>query len=407
MVKNFIPDIRVGVASNGLSLRDIRDMAKQNPALFMERVNRLVNDKKLSLAKMRDLRGLYAVLSDIQVPIQIDVMGMGMRSVMASAFPILTGTLAIAMINDAYAAVPTIGERLVTDFDDAKKVTSIAAVSALDKDIDEVKEGQDFPEISATEEKAEIRHKRNGRLLRITAEAIEENELPDIVAKINALGEIAADWVEEQTLKRVCDYDGSAASPAEPYVYRPDGSGASLFSATANTPGTRAPSGTCVQNNALVDETDIETARVRTTTMKNNRGKRISIPWSVMKILLPDALLNKALKIFHSELVPGVENERSSYGPGARWNMSDDRILSSPKIDDLSTTAWYMGWPEKQFKRKWKLRFEYVTLGSDTESYLKSRVAFQARIAWDVEVGAVDYVYWVQCLAVSTFPKDD
>jgi hypothetical protein len=406
-MKHFIPDIRVGGQANGVSLRDIRDMAKQNPALFMERVQKLIVAKKLTLRNMRDLRGLYAVLSDIQVPIQIDVMGMGVRSVMASAFPVLTGTLAIAMINDAYASVPTIGEKLVDDFDDAKKVTSIGAVSAMDKNVDEVKEGEDFPEISASEEKAEIRHKRNGRLLRITAEAIEENELPDIVTKINALGEIAADWVEEQTLKRVCDYDGSAAAAAEPYVWRPDGTGASLFSATANTPGTRAPSGTCVQNNALVDETDLENARVRQATMLNNRGKRISVPQSRVKILTPDALIGRLLKIVHSELVPGVLNEKSNWGPGSKWNVSDDRCLSSPKLDDLSTTAWYYGDPQKQFKRKWKLRFEYVTLGTDTESYLKSRVAFQARIAWDVEVGAIDYVYWIQNLAVATFPKDD
>jgi len=73
-------------------------------------------------------------------------------------------------------------------------------------------------------------------------------------------------------------------------------------------------------------------------------------------------------------------------------------------LDDLSTTVWYLGWFEKQFKRKWKLRFEYVTLGQDTESYLRSRIAFQARLGWDVEIGATDYVYVVQCLSATTAP---
>jgi hypothetical protein len=407
MEKRIIGDIRIGSGGTDISLRDIRDMAKQNPALFMERVQKLIDDKKLSLRKMRSLKDLFAALCDVKVPVRIDVMGMGTRAVMASAFPVLTGNLAIAMINDAYAGVPTIGEALVEDFEDTKKVTSIAAVSTLDKDIEEVGEGKEFPEIGATEEKAEIRHKRNGRMLTITQEAIEENELPDIIAKINGLGEIAADWVEEQTLKRICDYDGSAASAAEPYVYRPNGTGTSLFSATANTPGTRAPSGTCVQSNALTDETDLENARVRLATMLNSRGKRISVPQSERVILVPDALIGKLNKIMNSEYVPGIENEKSNWGPGGMWNFPIERRLSSPKLDDLSTTAWYYGAPKKEMKRKWKLRFEYVTLGTDTESYLKRRIAFQARVAWDVEIGAVDYVYWIQNLAASTFPKDD
>jgi hypothetical protein len=104
--------------------------------------------------------------------------------------------------------------------------------------------------------------------------------------------------------------------------------------------------------------------------------------------------------------VPGVENEVSNWGPRGKWRITPERVISSPKLDDLSASAWYYGAPKRQFVRKWKLRMEYVTLGANTEEYLKRRVAFQARIAWDVEVGARDYVYWVQSLAATTFPKD-
>lgn len=401
----FVSDIRVS-GNGGLSLRDIRDLAKADPAAFMIRVAGLIENKKLTLQQFRDLRGLFAVLSDIQVPVQMDVMGIGQRTIMASAFPILTGNLVIAQINEAYAAIPTIGQELVTEMDDNKKVTSIAAVHTLDKNVEEVKELEEYPEIGSTEEKVEIRHKKNGRRLSISREAISENEIADIVSKVNALGQIASDWIEEQTLKRVTDYDGSAASPAEPYVYRPNGTGAALFSATANTPGTRAPSGTCIQSNAFVDETDLENARVRLAGMKNERGKRIGVPWSAIKLLAPDAIIGKILKVINSQLVPGVENEQSNWGPGGKWNIPANRVISSPKVDDLSTSAWYFGAPQLQFKRKWKLRMEYLTLGTDTESYLRRDVAFQARIAWDVEIGATDYVYWVQNLSATTFPKD-
>lgn len=404
--KMFIPDVRYG-QGNALDLREVRQMALQNPVLFMERTQKLINDGKLSFAGFRNLGALQAALADVKVPVRMEVPNLGERAITASAFPLLVGSTVIAMINEAYAAVPTIGDQLVEDFEDNKKVTTIAAVSALDKNIDTVKETEEFPEISATEEKAEIRHKRNGRLLKISQEMIDENEIPDIVNRINALAMIASDWVEEQTLSRVTDYNGSAASPAEPYVYRPDGTGTALFSATANTPGTRAPSGTCIQNNAFVDETNLETARIRLASMVNNMGKRINIPMSAIRIFVPNAIIGAVLKVFNSEMVPGVENEKSNWGPGGRWNMPTSRVLSTPKLDDLSTSAWYYGAPQMQFKRKWKLRFEYVTLGSDTESYLKARIAFQARIAWDVEIGATDYCYWLQNLAAATFPKDE
>ncbi|MFH1614574.1 MAG: hypothetical protein ABIG61_05780, partial [Planctomycetota bacterium] len=340
----------VGVGRR-LSLYDLRALAQNEPKDFIHKVNVGVESGKLKLEDIRDWKGLHGVLADVQVPVTMEMAG-SQRAIMASAFPILTGTLAIAAINEAYQGVPSIGQELVTDFEDNKKVTTIAAVHSLDKQVDEVKETMDFPEIGVDEEKVEIRHKRNGRRLTISAEAIEENEAADIVTRINALGEIAGEWIEEQTLARVTDHYGSGSSPAEPYVYRPAGTGTQLYSATANTPGTRAPSGTRVNSNALVDETDLDAVRTVLRAMKNARGKRINIPWSEVYFLVPDAIEGTLMKIINSELVPGVENEVSNWGPRGKYYIPLNRVLSSPKMDDLSTSAWYVGAFKRQFKRK-------------------------------------------------------
>jgi len=390
-----------------LSLADLRALAQNEPKDFLHKVNAGVDSGKLRLEDIRDWRGLYAVLADVQVPVTMEMAG-AQRAISASAFPILTGTMAIASINEAYEAVPSIGDMMVTDFEDNKKVTTIAAVHTLDKaGVDEVKELKDFPEVGVDEEKVEIRHRRNGRKLTISAEAIEENDAADIVTRVNALGEIAGEWIEEQTLYRVTDHYGSGSTPAEPYVYRPNGTGTQLYNATANKPGTRAPSGTRVTSNALVDETDLAAARTVLRAMKNARGKRINIPWSEVYIVVPDALEDTLMKIVNSEMVPGVENEMSTWGPRGKYYIPLERILSSPKLDDLSSSAWYMGAFRRQFRRKWKLNFEYVTLGQDTQAYLNSRVAAQFRLAWDVEVGATDYTMVVQNLAGSTAPVDE
>ena len=393
-------------ARRGVSVYDLRSLAQNAPAEFVGKIEAGVNDGHLKLSDMRDMRSLYQNLADVSVPITIEVAGV-QRAITASAFPILTGTLAIAAINEAYNSVPSIGGELVTEMEDNKKVTTIAALHTLDKNVDEVKETEDFPEIGTDEEKVEIRHKRNGRKLTISAEAIEENEVADIVTRINALGEIAGEWVEEQTLERVTDHYGCAATPAEPYVYRPAGSGTQLYNHTANNPGTRAPSGTRVQSNTLYDETSLSAARTVLRAMKNARGKRINIPWSEVYFLVPDALEGTLMKIINSELVPGVENEVSNWGPRGKYYIPLNRVLSTPKLDDYSTSAWYMGAFKRQFKRKWKLRFEYVTLGTDVQAYLNSRIAFQARIAWDVEIGATDYVFVIQSLSGTTAPADE
>lgn len=378
----------------------LRSAALHNPEAFAKTVDGLINEKKLRWGDIGNLQKMWHALSDVQVKVSMPVMN-EMRAINASAFPLLAGGLTVAGMNDAYEAVPTIGEKLVTEMDDNKRVTVVAGISTLDSQIDRVDEGADFPEISAGEEKFEIRSKRNGRRLSITAEMIEENDVANIVERTNALGYIAASFVEEQTLRRVCDIDGSGTSPAEPYVLRLNGSGTSLYSTTANTPGTRAPSGTRINSNALADETDLDAARAVLAAMKDSLGKRIAIPMTQCILLVPDELLGTAWQLRNSDYTPGVENEINTWGPRGMWQPT---IVSSPKLSDLSTTVWYLGAFDKQFKRKWKLRFEYVTLAGDTESFLRSRLAFQARVAWDCEVGATDYVYVVQSLSATTAP---
>lgn len=391
---------------NGLSIYDLRNLAQNEPVDFVHKVQKSVLDGKLRIEDLKDLNTLYRGLADVTVKHKALINGIE-RTVSSSAFPVLVGATAVAAVNDAYTKVETVGQDLVMEFDDNKKISTVAQLETLDAHVDEVKELRDFPEVGAAEESFEIRHRKNGRKLSISVESILENDLPDIVSRLNKLGEIMGTQIENLTLKRVTDYYGSANSGAEPYVYRPGGTGTALFSATANTPGSRAPNGTCNQNNAFADETDLEDVRVHLASMIDDNGDRLAVPRSELVILCPDEIVGSVLKVLNSEYVPGVENEVSNWGPRGKWHIPQERVLSTPRLSDLSTSAWYYGAPKKQFRRKWKMRAEVVTLGQDTQAYLNSQIAFQARIAWDCEVGAVDYVYWVQNLSATTFPIDE
>jgi len=396
--RRFLADIQIG--GGALDIGSLRSLAQNEPDTFMLRVQGLIDKGELRLEDVTDLRRLWQAFADVKVPATFDDMGT-QRTIMSSAFALLSGGLIVAGVNDAYEAVPTIGQELVTEREDNKKISTYAAITSLDVEVDNLLEAAEAPEIGAGEEKYTIAHRKNGRRLSITKEMIEENDIAGIVTKVNALAEIANERVEEQTLRRVCDIDGSDATPAEPYVFHPDGTGTRLYNSTADNPGTRAPSGTRVDNNALVDYTDLENARAVLAAMQNSRGKRISIPVSQSVLLVPDAIVGVAQKILNSEYTPGIENEINTWGPRGSYRP---KLLSSPKLDDLSTSAWYFGRPQKQFIRKWKMRFEYNTLGENTESYLRALIVFQASLFWDVEIGATDYVYFVQSLQAATAP---
>jgi hypothetical protein len=393
----------ISVGAGSMDTDSLRTMATRDPADFIEKCQDLIDTGQLRWDQVRSLPRLVNALIDVKVPMRVQMLG-ETRAITASAFPALTGLLTIAGVNEAYEAVPTIGELLVTDVESNKKVSEHVLLTTEDTAIDRVDETYDFPEVGAGEETFEIRHLRNGRKMTISAEAVEENDVGNITERVNKIGEIAGELIEEQTLSRVTDHNGSASSAAEPFALRQNKAGAALYSSTANTPGTRVPSGTRITNNALVNTTDLDNARARLAAALNTRGKRQSIPINQTTLLVPDALMGVALKTTNSELEPGVENETNNWGPRGRYRP---RLLSSPKLDDLSTSAWYLGWFEKQFKRKWKLRLEFVSLFMDAQKFLDSRIAAQFRVAWDVEVGAVDYVFVYQNLSGTTAPFDE
>ena len=107
------------------------------------------------------------------------------------------------------------------------------------------------------------------------------------------------------------------------------------------------------------------------------------------------------MEIQGSAMEPGIENQLNNWGLRGSYRPM---LLSSPKLDDLSTSAWYLGNFKKQFKRKWKMRFDVMNLGADTQAMLTAMIAFQSRVCWDVEIGATDYVWVAQSLSGSTAP---
>jgi hypothetical protein len=381
----IVSPVRVGESRQ---LPDLASAAKADPKAFMEKVERLIGEGKLRLAKI-NLKDMQRAFSDVTIPtIALDREGRE-RAVTASAFPLLVGNLMVAEINDTLEEVDAIGEQLVTDLEDPKKVTIIDRLVTLDTKKDRVEEFEDFPEISASEESFEVLAKRNGRRISISQDMIEQSDTPNIIERINKIVEIASTFVERQTLDAVTDRYGSAAAPGEPYVYRKRGATLTGLYTTNTATHSRAPSGTSVSGNPLSTIANLSAVRAVLANMRDDRGERGVVPISRTILLVPDALLEAAWKLLNSELTAGLVNEKSPWGPSGPFQP---RLLSSPKLDDASATDYFMGDFPAQFRRKWQFRFEYVTLGADQQqAFLDRRVAFQARVAWSCGVNAIDH----------------
>lgn len=410
MKKDHRPMISLvmGEDRSAQSPEQLREWAEKEPAEFANITGRAIQDGSLSWKTLAENGVELGAL--LRTLMGVDVIGvfdcgptLGMRALTTAAFPLLTGNLTIQAFNAAYDDVEGIADQLVTDFDSNKKQAVIARLSVDDTKQDHVPEGEDFPLVGASEDWVIIGELRNGYRLAITQETIDEVGTSGFLDRVNQVARLASNKVEKQTLNRITDATGSnTSSSAAPHVYKPKGVAAALYSSSANTPNSRVPNGSRIDNNAFVDGSNLETARSRFASAQDDNGERLAI-WrndGSMILLMPDALVSSAAGVLDSIMIPGIENQNNPWGPRGRYRVT---LLSSPRLDDISTTAWYLGRFKEQFKRKWKIRMELVTLALDEQTYLLNRTAFQTRIAWDVETGADDVVFVLQNLDGTTY----
>lgn len=389
------------VGETKLTSHELVDYARRDPAEFARKVRGLIEDRKLTLDSITDIRSFFNNMAGIEIPVNVEMLGQT-RAITSSAFPTVMSQLMIARVNDRIASSETIGDQLVDDMEDNKKRTIIIGLTDKDNGAKRVRELETFPEVSAGEETFEIGHNRNGRMISITKEMIEENDILNIERRLDFIADLAIDLVEERTLMKVCDVDGSGATPAAPYVLMLGGVGVPLYQ-TNNTTLTRlGASGNRIPNNALASAANLSAARQALAAMRNSRGTRIANPLEEMILLVPSALVEAAYKIINAPMTPGVENESNPWGPNGLFRP---RLLWSPRLDDISPTAWYLGAFKKQFTRKWKLRYESASITQNFEEMVSKRVLMKSSFAWDCEIGATGYERVVQNLAATTPPS--
>src|SRR3990167_1021492 len=359
----------------------------------------------LSFAAIADMPGLVRAF-DFPVTYREPVWPDGRQraTVTTSALALLTSTMALADVDQGYEGVPTIVEELVTELDDNHANTEIGA--ALDfghaigaEEPKPLKETEAYRDVGAGEDRFTAITFRDGYKRSFSQVSIER--MPGrVFAELSDLGAGAREVMERFGIGLLMDYWGSRGTNPRFHVLNLNRAAVSLYTTTANSPGTRAPSGTRINNNRLDDATDLSALRTRLVAMRNSRNMPI-MNWPEV-IVVPDAAWERAWAALESENTPGVFNEVNFYGPrGPRRTQ----LISSPMIDLFTTTTWWGGRPKRQFVRKWAQRPEVsVHGGADTAAYTETRQGLLVRIGWDMLVFARDYVYMVECLDATTPP---
>lgn len=388
-----------------VSVASMRSAAKNEPAAYARKIEDGFAAGAFSLGTLGCIVALYQALSGIMIRARSFVNG-EVREIETDAFQYTLGQAVRAAFTEGYRSVRRVSEALVATPEPGMFVTSageslanpgrstwLSPILPATDGPSQVPEMDPFPEFHLSKEKAHFAGVRNGRTLKLTRDQMEAGIAGGLLyQKAWGLGRWVALLFERTAFDAISDRYGSAASDATRHAYLPNGIPTPLYSATANEPGSRAPAGTRVTNNAFTDASDFENALLRMLTYVDPTGRKAYNHPGDLAVVVPTELFYVACAAISQVFGWLPAGERP-------------RVYASPCLSEISSTAWYLmtAGQNSQFVRYSELEFEWASM-MDPGEYLRNLTAFEARIAWKTAVNAIDYTRAVQNLAGTTAP---
>lgn len=287
-------------------------------------------------------------------------------------FPTITGSLISQKIIEGYKSIATIGNQLVTTVQSNKRSENVVGFTAVGS-MEEVQEGEPYPEHGFGEKYVVVTNKKYGDMLSITDETIKFEQTGQVLNRARQIGRKAALYKEKIILDTVQDAAGN-------YAYYPSGTRTILYSTGhANL----------VASNTLADWTDIDNAQQLLMVMTDEVSDYILAQPKV--ILVPTALMRTA-----SYILNNTQDTRATIHADAP-KLPTLQLLTSPFLDAKSTSYWYLGDPKEQFiwQEVWPLQlFSQDMKRSDDafnrDVYAKFKVRFYGGC------GTLDYRYFIK-----------
>jgi len=268
-------------------------------------------------------------------------------------FQVVTGELIGRKVIEGYEDdVGFIGDQLVSVIPSRYRNTRIAGFRALAGPT-EVTEGHPYEESTFAEKFVTSQESKQGRILSINEELIAFDQTGEINRRAMALGYYLRQERERTIVRAVTDADAAAGQ----FVYRPAGTGQSLY-ATNGSNRNYVGAGNTTSSDfdeaiPLVDWTSIEhVLHFRATEVKDDRidGQQRPIVAPARQLLVAEKLRGTARSIVQSTEVQVNSSAGETRFANPVHNMLD--VLSSPFIDEQGETAagtWYLGDFRRQF----------------------------------------------------------
>jgi hypothetical protein len=289
----------------------------------------------------------------------------------STAFSILTGNVIAAAVQQAYDALPSTLDQLVTPVPSKMRTERFAGIQAIGG-VKDVPEGQDYPEAGTSDKGTQgPEPSKRGFIFPITEETVFFDQTGQVLVRGRTCGRAMRDDREAAGMYAIQDASGYESyypivggdTPTQTALYRSVAGGTAYYHRTVNVATT----------NALVDWTDVDAALLVAYAMTDEAGDPIT--WVARQMLVPRALLATALRVVGAtqlqamsgtdQTAPWTANVTVSPNVVALLQQSGGAIipLSSPFMS--CATTWYVGDFPAQFYEQEIFPIQTVELPPD------------------------------------------
>lgn len=320
-------------------------------------------------------------------------------SVRSQGFATITSTLISSKMIEAYEAVPSVADTLMTLMPNQtlrnQRLAGLTHIAAPD---DEVLEGHPYPETDFSEKYVTTSETKRGRILRLSEELMIFDQTGECYRRAAMLGTALKGEMERRKIRLLTDADAGSGT----YVYRPSGTGVTLYNTNGSLMNYIGSGGVTGFNSAvpLTDWTALDTVRkYRATKVTDDRidgtARPISGINSNLTLLVPEGKRSTANTIVYPTQV-GYEPS-SSGGVQYQYNQPIagfiSRVVSSPFVDEIDMADYYVGDFNRQFvwTEIWPLRT--AVQGRDSESGFNQDLIFSIKASYYGGLSAVDSVF--------------
>ena len=377
------------------------------PEGFYHKVCSLLNERKISvddfsyrelaeacgvLPELRRLRGFSPGDGRLK-----DLLAEANPGVGTSLFQVVTGELIGRKVIEGYEDDSGfIGDKLVSVMPSRLRSQKIAGFKALAGPT-EVAEGHPYEESTFEEKYVTTEESKQGRILSINEELIAFDQTGEINRRALAMGFYLRQERERTIVRAVTDADAGGGA----YVYRPNGSGETLYATDGGNRNWVGAGNTTSPAYAtavpLVDWTDVEEVlSYRATEVVDDRidGSVRPIVAPVKQILVPENLRGTARSVVHSTEITVTSGDNQMTLANPVRDLVE--VLSSPFVDEQGGQAlndWYLGDFRKQFLWTEIWPVQTFLQRADSEAAFDRDVVLRVKVRYYGGVSAVDTVF--------------